>query len=469
MKIKYLYQQLASHISVILVAFLILSLLFSHYVEKFVYESKTEELSTYGERILADITNNPQISSSILRQYENVLDSRDIQYSLFNDRSEITYSTGLKTPLIELEQNEWQNLQSGNVITVKQAFDRFDDNVTFVLLPHFQRDQFMGGILLTSPIKGSRQVVSQMNQYLVYTTAIAFGIALLFSWLASLFHVRRIKQLRDATSLVAVGDYSARIPSANFDEISDLANDFNSMMKKLQQSMEEIETLENRRRQFMADVSHELRTPLTTIRGIIEGMNNDMIPEDEKAKGLALASNETKRLIRLVNENLDYEKIRSNQIDLHKQPIQLYELFEIIKEQLGEMAAVKNNQIIIEGDPNIIVHADYDRLTQVLINITKNSIQFTEGGIITLRSFTSDHQVVIEISDTGSGIDPEHIEKIWSRFYKAIVSRTTNPYGEFGLGLSIVKQLITMHDGDIYVTSDPGKGTTFHITLPQHS
>ena len=80
MKIKYLYQQLASHISVILVAFLILSLLFSHYVEKFVYESKTEELSTYGERILADITNNPQISSSILRQYENVLDSRDIQY-----------------------------------------------------------------------------------------------------------------------------------------------------------------------------------------------------------------------------------------------------------------------------------------------------------------------------------------------------------------------------------------------------
>ena len=74
-------------------------------------------------------------------------------------------------------------------------------------------------------------------------------------------------------------------------------------------------TLENRRRQFMADVSHELRTPLTTIRGIIEGMNNDMISENGKRKGLGLASNETMRLIRLVNENLDYEKIRSNQID----------------------------------------------------------------------------------------------------------------------------------------------------------
>ena len=130
------------------------------------------------------------------------------------------------------------------------------------------------------------------------------------------FHVRRIKRLQEATSLVSGGDYSVRIPSSNFDEISELAGDFNSMVEKLNDSMEEIETLENRRRQFMADVSHELRTPLTTIRGIIEGMNNDMISEAEKEKGLGLASNEARRLIRLVNENLDYEKIRSNQIDL---------------------------------------------------------------------------------------------------------------------------------------------------------
>lgn len=288
MKVKYLYQQLASHISVIIIAFLILSLLFSHYVEKFVYESKTEELSAYGENILMDTALNPQLSNSILRQYENVLDGRDIQYSLFNNRSEITYSTGLKTPLIELEQDEWASIQNGHIVTAKQAFDRFDDDVTFVLLPHFQQNQFVGGILLTSPIKGSRQVITQMNQYLIYTTAIALVVALLVSWLASLHHVRRIKQLREATSRVAGGDYSVRIPSANFDEISDLADDFNSMVKQLHQSMEEIETLENRRRQFMADVSHELRTPLTTIRGIIEGMNNNMISEEEKAKGLTL-------------------------------------------------------------------------------------------------------------------------------------------------------------------------------------
>ena len=467
MKIKYLYQQLASHLSVIIIAFLILSLLFSHYVEKFVYDTKTEELASYGQNILKDIEIDSRGSRNTLESYDHVLDGRDIQYILFDEKSAVIYSTGLKTPFIGLQDDEWQSIKEGNIVTVKQDFKRFDEGVTFVILPYVHNNQFIGGILLTSPIKGSRQVVSQMNDYLIFTTGLALVFSLIMSWILSTFHVRRVKRLRDATSLVAAGDYSVRIPSSNFDEISELGGDFNSMVEKLKDSMDEIETLENRRRQFMADVSHELRTPLTTIRGIIEGMNNDMISEEEKEKGLGLASNEARRLIRLVNENLDYEKIRSNQIELRKQDIQLVELFEIIKVQLEDTAAERNNEILLTARPDVMLHADYDRLTQILINITKNSIQFTENGKISLRGFTSGDKVIIEIEDTGIGIDPADIEKIWSRFYKAIVSRTTNPYGEFGLGLSIVKQLVTMHDGTIEVTSEKGQGTKFTITLPK--
>ena len=467
MKIKYLYQQLASHLSVIIIAFLTLSLLFSHYVEKFVYDTKTEELTAYGQNILKDIEFDSRGSRNTLESYDHVLDGRDIQYILFDENSAVTYSTGLKTPFIGLQDDEWQSIKEGNIVTVKQDFKRFDEGVTFVILPYVHNNQFIGGILLTSPIKGSRQVVSQMNDYLVLTTGLALIFSLVMSWILSTFHVRRVKRLRDATSLVAAGDYSVRIPASNFDEISELGGDFNSMVEKLNDSMEEIESLENRRRQFMADVSHELRTPLTTIRGIIEGMSNDMISEEEKEKGLGLASNEARRLIRLVNENLDYEKIRSNQIELLKQEIQLVELFEIIKDQLEEPAAERNNQILITAEPDVTLHADYDRLTQILINITKNSIQFTENGKISLRGFTSNDMVIIEIEDTGIGIDPVDIEQIWSRFYKAIVSRTTNPYGEFGLGLSIVKQLVTMHGGTIDVISEKGHGTKFTITLPK--
>ncbi|WOV87346.1 HAMP domain-containing sensor histidine kinase [Sporosarcina oncorhynchi] len=466
MKIKYFYQQLASHLSVIIIAFLILSLVFSHFVEQFVYDNKTEELASYGQSILLDIRQIQGDSRPTLQSYGHVLEGQDIQYSLFDEKSKIIYSTGLNTPLIELNADEWKALQSGKTVTVKQEFKRFDQAVTFVLLPYFHRTQFVGGVLLTSPLKGSRDIISQMNSYILYTTFIALAIALLLSGLLSTFHGRRIKRLQSATATVAQGDYSVRIPTAKIDEIGELAGDFNAMVEKLEASMHEIENLENRRRQFMADVSHELRTPLTTIRGIIEGLRNDMISESEKERGLQLASSETMRLMRLVNENLDYEKIRSNQVTLVKQPIQLKELLEIIREQLEDTAAEKGNHIHVETNDTVIVNADYDRLTQVLINITKNSIQFTENGTILLRGFTEDRLTIIEIEDTGIGMDPEDVEHIWNRFYKAIDSRTTNPYGEFGLGLSIVKQLVTLHGGTIHVESLKGQGTKFRIELP---
>ena len=149
-----------------------------------------------------------------------------------------------------------------------------------------------------------------------------------------------------------------------------------------------------------------------------------------------------------------------------KQDIQLVELLEIIKDQLDGVAAERNNEIIVDVDPDVLVFADYDRLTQILINITKNSIQFTENGRIYLRGYMSNTNCIIEIEDTGIGIDPDDVEKIWGRFYKAIVSRTTNPYGEFGLGLSIVKSLVMMHNGTIDVTSEKGKGTKFTLSFP---
>src|SRR5690606_23053071 len=357
MKIKYLYQQLGSHVSVIVIAFLILSLLFTHFMEDYVYKSKIEELTSYGKNILQDLETGYG-TQQILQEYGNVLDGRDIQYSLFNQNSTIIYSSG-RSLLIELQEEDWEKIKAGHTMAVKQDSVRFGEGVTFVLMPYHQNNQFVGGILLTSPIKGSRQVISEINHDLVNTMLIAFAVALLLSWIVSSFHVKRIKRLQHATSLVASGDYSVQIPASNFDEIGELSSDFNKMVEKLKVSMEEIESLENRRRQFMADVSHEMRTPLTTISGVIEGIRNDMIPESEKEKGMLLASNETKRLIRLVNENLDYEKIRSNQITLYKQEIKLEEVLEIIKDQLELLAEQKNNEIIVDVDKHAFIYADY--------------------------------------------------------------------------------------------------------------
>lgn len=467
MKVKYLYQQLFSHLSVIIIAFVILSLLFSQFVEQFVYDNKIDELTTYGDNILNDMETTTRGSQKVLGEYSTVLAGRDILFSLFDEESKIVYSMQKNGPDVTLQDEEWDRIINGDTVVVKQDFKRFGEGVTFVLLPYFHNGNFIGGILLASPIQGLSAAISQINNYLFYTVVIALAVSLLLGWMLSTFHVNRIKRIQVATSKVAGGDYAVKIPSSDFDEIGELARDFNYMVEKLNLSMEEIEILENRRRKFMADVSHELRTPLTTISGVIEGIRNDMIPESEKARGMQLASKETKRLIRLVNENLDYEKIRSNQVTLNQVDIQLNEVFEIIKDQLAMLADDKQNKIKLDVAADIIIYADYDRLTQILINIIKNSIQFTEKGTIYLRGYTSSAGTIIEIEDTGTGINPEDIEKIWQRFYKAGLSRSTNPYGEFGLGLAIVKQLVVLHHGKIDVTSEADQGTKFTLTFPK--
>jgi signal transduction histidine kinase len=470
MKFKYIYQQFFSHISIILVAVLVLSILFARYVENLVYENKAEELISYGKAILNDFQFSPVGNDQIINQYSSVLTGRGISFSIF-DKDANLYSVGRRGgPAIELSDSEWKKVTEGQTVVVNSDYKRFgQEGVSFVALPYISHGRFIGGILLTSAISGTSKMISQINRYLLITILTALTVSFLLSWFLSRIHVNRIRRLREATSLVSAGDYTVKVPSSTFDEIGELANDFNNMVDKINQSMEEIESLENRRRQFMADVSHEMRTPLTTISGVIEGLKNDMIPEEDKERGINLVSQEAKRLIRLVNENLDYDKIRSNQIQLFKELIPLDEVLEIIQEQLSFQAEEKNIKIIVEVEPNVNIYADYDRLIQILINITKNSIQFTANGTIWLRGKLDNKETIIEIEDTGIGIDPNEVENIWRRFYKAEISRTSNPYGEFGLGLSIVKQLVLLHNGDINVYSEKGKGTKFVIRFKQSS
>lgn len=452
--------------SVLIVAFLILSFVFAHYVERLVYQHKVDELVSYGENILEELTIGNSPFSMVIDQYSSVLFGRNINFSIFDSEGNILYPVGRYVPDLRLADEVLEQISKGETLVVKNKIEHSDQDVTLVALPYIIKDTLAGGIFLTAPISGSREMISEINRYLFLTVLLSFLLSILPSWVLSRIHVNRIKRLQEATSMVAAGDYSVNLPPSNFDEIGELAMDFNHMVKRLNTSMEEIESLENRRRNFMSDVSHELRTPLTTISGVIEGLKNNMIAEEEKEKGINLVSKETKRLIRLVNENLDYDKIRSNQIKLDMEDIQLMEAFEIIQEQLYLQAEEKNNQIKVEVEETVHVQADYDRLIQILINITKNSIQFTTDGKIVLRGRTSSNETIIEIEDTGVGIDPAEVEKIWHRFYKAEISRTTNPYGEFGLGLSIVKQLVQLHNGSIEVSSEKNKGTKFVIRLP---
>ena len=125
-----------------------------------------------------------------------------------------------------------------------------------------------------------------------------------------------------------------------------------------------------------------------------------------------------------------------------------------------------NDQLILETKQPVEVYADYDRFVQIMVNILQNAIQFTENGTITVSLEKGYLETIIKISDTGIGMSEEQLKKIWDRYYKADPSRKNKKFGESGLGLSIVEQLVKLHKGQIQVESELGKGTTFIISLP---
>ncbi|MFD1029999.1 ATP-binding protein [Metaplanococcus flavidus] len=460
-RINYFYQLMGSHLSILLISFLILSLLFVRYVEDFAYQDKADELESFGQQILRDLE-GPRPAAN-LEQYVSILQAQNINFIVFDQQSRILYPISEAFPPVELTAEEWNLIERGETVVVNRDVERFENTVTFVALPYVEGNQLAGGVLLASPVSGTSEMISELNRTLLTAMLAALAIALLLSYLLSKRHVSRLQKMRKATAMVSEGNYNVELPEAGYDEFGDLAKDFNAMTAKLQESNEEIDRLENRRRQFMADVSHEMRTPLTTIAGVIEGLRSDMIEEEQRERGIRLVSEETKRLMRLVNENLDYEKIRSNQVTLLKETVETQELLEIIQEQMEFLAAEKGNTILINAPEGQKVFVDMDRIIQVLTNIVKNSIQFTENGEIRLSAFSEPGYTLIEVEDTGTGIDVEEIDLIWRRFFKSDVSRGS---GQFGLGLSIVKQLVELHGGEIRVESEKGKGTKFVIRLP---
>jgi signal transduction histidine kinase len=237
------------------------------------------------------------------------------------------------------------------------------------------------------------------------------------------------------------------------------------MAERLAVWEKEIRQFELRRQQFVSDVSHELRTPLTSIRGWLEGLESSLVTEEERMRAVASMKRETMRLIRLINELLDLEKIRAGKIELKQEQIPIAEVLEIVAEQLGPVAEEKGLRLEIDAPRDLMVTADYDRLMQILINLVKNGLQFTERGWVRVTADKTDDGTRIRVEDTGIGMTEEQLARIWDRFFKADPSRSRQG-GETGLGLAIVRQLVKAHGGRIWVDSTPEKGTCFTIWLP---
>lgn len=253
---------------------------------------------------------------------------------------------------------------------------------------------------------------------------------------------------------------------ANFSVIKDDHGELTGLITVLQDVTEQ-ETIDQERREFVANVSHELRTPLTTMRSYLEALadgaweNKDLAP-----RFINVTQTETERMIRLVNDLLQLSRLDSKDYQFVKKSINFTGFFQQIIDRF-EMA--KEDQIVFErafSHRDRFVTIDKDKITQVLDNLISNALKYSpEGGKVRFELLQKENILHVRISDEGVGIPKSDLPKVFDRFYRVDKARSRK-MGGTGLGLAIAKEIIEIHGGEIWADSEEGKGTTIIFTLP---
>lgn len=236
-----------------------------------------------------------------------------------------------------------------------------------------------------------------------------------------------------------------------------------------QKEIDELKKLEAFRREFIADVSHELKTPIFAAQGFVHTLLDGAINDKTvRTKFLQKAAKSLDGLDALVHDLLTLSHIETGQIKMHFDTIDLYQLTEEVFEQFEEKGEKRNISLRIEGRrQRVMVYADWQRITQVMTNLVSNAIKHSfEGGEVVVSFSTTKKHVSVHVRDFGEGIPPDHLNRIFERFYRVDKSRSREKGGT-GLGLAIVKHILENHQTKAEVVSTLGKGSDFSFKLPR--
>ncbi len=307
--------------------------------------------------------------------------------------------------------------------------------------------------ILTSGFRGA------VNNALLLGGIAAVLAAVLASLLISKRIVEPIRELVSLSQFIAAGHYDRRLNKSSDDEIGELTDSFNQMAGTLSET-------EAMRRQLLGDVTHELKTPLAGIKGYIEGMEDGIIPATPET--FQIIHRETSRLQRLVEDLQELSRIEGGQTHLHPTSFDPISTTRAVVERMGVQfrdKAIAVSVDVAEGVPH--VQGDFDRFGQVLTNLLGNALQYTpEGGTVHVAVQRDDHAVRVAIRDSGVGLAPADLERVFQRFYRVDKSRARASGGS-GVGLTIARSLVEAQGGRLWAESaGPGLGSTFSFTLP---
>lgn len=313
------------------------------------------------------------------------------------------------------------------------------------------------------PADVSRHLDRAFGDAVLVALAVAIVAATLTAAAVSVFLsariVRPLRQLARAAERISGGSYGERVPVAGSDELTVLATSFNHMAGSL-------ESAELRRRRLLSDLAHELRTPLATIEGYVEGVRDGVVPAT--AETWAVLEAESRRLRRLVDDLQKVSRAEERQLDLRTRPLAPAALVEAAAREAGPAYAAKQVQLVESAGGRLpLLDVDPDRIGEVLANLLDNALRHTPaGGRVQVRATRRGDGVEIAVEDSGEGIAPEHLTRVFERFYR-VDSGRARAQGGSGIGLAIARALVEAHGGTLRAESDgAGAGARFILSLP---
>ena len=310
---------------------------------------------------------------------------------------------------------------------------------------------------------------SYMLRLGVRSMSITLIAAALISLIALSFITRNVRKIVAVIRRFKNGDLEARVKVKGKSELSEFADSFNDMADTIVKNIDEIKTMDNLRRELVANVSHDLRTPLATIQGYIETimMKSDSLSEADKENYTQIIFSSTKRLRNLVEELFELSKLEAKESKPNPEPFPITELIQDIQQKNLVIAKQKNIEITLDFPYNLPhVYADIGMMERVLQNLIDNALKFTlSSGTVTIKLVKHSDDILVSVSDTGQGIKKEDIPHIFDRYQKAERISTKDNVG-LGLGLAIVKKILEVHNIAIDVKSSEGDGTVFSFSVP---
>ncbi len=365
------------------------------------------------------------------------------------------WSTGDQFHMYVAERN--QALATERAGTATAAPNQNPQNVApagqppFNMMGRGRDDRFPPGS--APPRSPEDRFLDRLYVTLIFAALAAGGVGTVLGLGISRTIAAPLAGLATAAHDFAARKWDRRVPVEGADEVADVARAFNSMADALQRG-------ELLRRNLMADIAHELRTPLTVMQGNLRALLDGIYPLEMRE--VATLYDETRLLSRLVADLRELAMAESGQLPLNMQTVELRTALSNSIEKFALAAEAQETTIEIADTPLPNVHADPDRVVQVMHNLVGNALRYTAGGRVTVSSELMDNFVRIRVTDTGTGIALEDLPHIFDRFYRGDDSRAGS---NTGLGLAIAKTWVEAMGGTIGVESNTGKGTTFWFTL----